>query len=45
MRKWMEERGYEAISDFRGAMSLDRCLDATAYERGSYQRILQNWRL
>jgi len=45
VRKWMEERGYEAISDFRGAMSLDRCLDATAYERGSYQRILQNWRV
>ena len=45
VQKWMEERGYEAISDFRGSMSLDRCLDANAYERGSYQRILQNWRV
>ena len=43
--QWMGERGYEAVADFRGAMSLDRCLDAAAYERGSYQRILQNWRM
>ncbi|HMD60920.1 MAG TPA: dihydroorotate dehydrogenase-like protein [Opitutaceae bacterium] len=45
MRKWMGERGYESVSDFRGSMSLDRCLDAASHERGSYQRILQNWRV
>jgi dihydroorotate dehydrogenase (fumarate) len=45
LRKWMVERGYEAISDFRGSMNLDRCSDAAAFERGSYQRILQNWRV
>jgi len=45
LRKWMVERGYETISDFRGAMNLDRCADAAAFERGSYQRILQNWRI
>ncbi|HXQ81342.1 MAG TPA: dihydroorotate dehydrogenase-like protein [Opitutaceae bacterium] len=45
LRKWMVERGYESITDFRGAMNLDRCADAGAFERGSYQRILQNWRI
>jgi len=45
VRKWMDEGGYESVSDFRGAMSLDRCLDPAAHERGSYQRILQNWRV
>jgi dihydroorotate dehydrogenase (fumarate) len=45
LRRWMAERGYETVSDFRGAMNLDRCSDAAAFERGSYQRILQNWRV
>jgi dihydroorotate dehydrogenase (fumarate) len=45
LRKWKVERGYETIADFRGAMNLDRCTDMAAFERGSYQRILQNWRV
>lgn len=42
---WMETHGYEAVSEFRGAMNFRRCPDATAFERANYQRILQSWRV
>lgn len=45
MRHWMEEHGYESVEEFRGAMNLSRCPDATAMERANYQRILQSWRI
>lgn len=45
LRGWMEEHGYEDVNDFRGAMNLKRCPDASAFERANYQRILQSWRI
>lgn len=42
---WMDVHGYENVSEFRGAMNLRRCPDATAFERANYQRILQSWRV
>ena len=42
---WMTTHGYESVTEFRGAMNLRRCPDATAFERANYQRILQSWRV
>jgi dihydroorotate dehydrogenase (fumarate) len=41
---WMEEREYESIRQMRGSMSLERCPDPRAFERGNYMRVLQTWR-
>lgn len=45
LERWMTEHGYTSIGEFRGAMNLQRCPDATAFERANYQRILQSWRI
>jgi dihydroorotate dehydrogenase (fumarate) len=41
---WMCEREYESLRQMRGSMSLARCPDPLAFERGNYMRILQTWR-
>lgn len=45
LERWMDQKGYRSIDQFHGALNLDRCPDAAAFERGSYQRILQSWRI
>ena len=40
----MEEHEYASIAQMRGSMSLARCPDPGAFERGSYMRVLQTWR-
>jgi dihydroorotate dehydrogenase (fumarate) len=45
MRQWLTEHGYESVEQLRGAMNLQRCPDASAYERANYIRILQSWRV
>ncbi len=45
LRQWMDDHGYQDISQFRGAMNLCRCPDASAVERANYQRMLQSWRV
>jgi dihydroorotate dehydrogenase (fumarate) len=42
--RWGDEHGYESVSAMRGSMSLARCPDPSAFERGNYIRILQSWR-
>jgi dihydroorotate dehydrogenase (fumarate) len=44
VERWMEEHEYESLDQMRGNMSLSRCPDPSAYERGNYMRILQSWR-
>ncbi len=44
LRKWMGDRHFKTIGEFRGSMNMDHCPDAAAFERGTYQRILQNWK-
>ena len=44
LERWMEEREYASIAQLRGSMSLARCPDPQAFERGSYMRVLQTWR-
>ncbi len=41
---WMEAHEYESIRQMRGSMSLARCPDPGAFERGNYVRALQGWR-
>lgn len=44
MIEWMEENEYESIRQMQGSMSLQRCSNPAAFERGNYMRILQSWR-
>jgi dihydroorotate dehydrogenase (fumarate) len=41
--QWGDDHGYVTIDEMRGSMSLKRCPDAAAYERGNYLRVLQSW--
>ncbi len=45
LKGWMDEHGYETVSEFRGAMNLKRSPDSAAFERANYQKILQSWRI
>ena len=42
--EWMEKREYASLRQMRGNMSLERCPDPAAFERGNYMRVLQGWR-
>ncbi|HYU16235.1 MAG TPA: dihydroorotate dehydrogenase-like protein [Candidatus Acidoferrum sp.] len=42
-RTWLEQHEYESLAQARGSMSLARCPDPAAFERGNYVRILQSW--
>jgi dihydroorotate dehydrogenase (fumarate) len=42
-REWADEHEYESLDQMRGSMSLARCPDPAAFERGNYVRILQSW--
>ena len=44
MRNWLDEHEYHSLGQALGSMSLERCPDPAAYERGNYVRMLQNWR-
>jgi dihydroorotate dehydrogenase (fumarate) len=44
LRRWMTEHEYDSVSQMRGALSLRRCPDPEAYERGNYLRAMQLWR-
>ncbi len=44
MAHWLDEREYESLEQAQGSMSLLRCPDPEAFERGNYMRILQTWR-
>ncbi|MEZ5293141.1 MAG: dihydroorotate dehydrogenase-like protein [Vicinamibacterales bacterium] len=44
MEAWMAEREYASMTEMRGSMSLGRCPDPAAFERGNYVRLLQTWR-
>ena len=40
---WLQEHEYEELAQLRGSMSLQRCPDPAAFERGNYLRVLQSW--
>jgi dihydroorotate dehydrogenase (fumarate) len=43
MVRWLEEHEYESLDQARGSMSLSKCPDPKAFERGNYMEILQGW--
>ena len=44
MANWLEEHEYDSLRQLHRSMSLGRCPDPQAFERGNYVRILQSWR-
>jgi len=44
LASWVEKHEYESLGQMRGSMSLAKCPDPRAYERGQYAQILQGWR-
>ena len=44
VERWAEEHGYASLAEMRGRMSLSRCPDPEAFERGQYVGALQSWR-
>jgi dihydroorotate dehydrogenase (fumarate) len=40
---WLTEHEYASLAQARGSMSLAKCPDPEAFERGNYMRILQAW--
>ncbi len=44
LERWMIERDYTSMTQMRGSMSLGRCPDPAAFERGNYVKLLQTWR-
>ena len=43
LAEWLEQHEYESLSQMQGSMSLVRCPDPQAYERGNYMEMLQRW--
>jgi dihydroorotate dehydrogenase (fumarate) len=43
VERWGDDHGYDSIDQMRGTMSLARCADPAAFERGNYMRVLQSW--
>lgn len=43
VRAWMEEHEYESVAQLTGSMSLERCPEPSAYERGNYMSLLQSF--
>ena len=44
MSRWLNEHEYESLHQVQGSLSLERCRDPRAFERGNYMRVLQSWR-
>lgn len=44
MENWMEEKGYESVSQMKGAMSSASVAEPAAFERANYVRILQSYK-
>ena len=43
LQTWMEDQKYESVRQMQGALSLARCPDPVAFERGNYMRVLNSW--
>jgi len=42
---WLEVREYESLEQAQGSMSLRRCPNPEAFERGNYMKVLQTWKV
>jgi dihydroorotate dehydrogenase (fumarate) len=45
LARWLEDHEYESLRQAQGSMSLERCPDPGAFERGNYMRVLHTWRV
>lgn len=45
LEDWMQSRGFDSVSQFRGLMSHERVKDPTLLERANYLRVLQHYKL
>ena len=45
LARWLEEHEYVSLEQAQGSMSLRRCPDPEAFERGNYMRVLQTWKV
>ena len=43
LKTWMEDNEYQSIRQMQGSLSLARCPDPAAFERGNYMRVLNSW--
>lgn len=43
IQQWMEDKGYESISQFQGTVSCARANNPTAYARANYLQLLNSW--
>jgi dihydroorotate dehydrogenase (fumarate) len=43
LEAWLVEHEYESLKQAQGSMSLLKCPDPGAFERGNYVKILQTW--
>ncbi len=43
LQTWMEDQKYDSVRQMQGALSLARCPDPVAFERGNYMRVLNSW--
>jgi dihydroorotate dehydrogenase (fumarate) len=43
LKAWMEENQYESVRQMQGSLSLAKCPDPAAFERGNYMRVLNSW--
>ncbi len=41
--QWLEEHEYDSLQQMHGSMSLLKCPNPAAFERGNYMHILQSW--
>jgi dihydroorotate dehydrogenase (fumarate) len=44
LASWMERHEYESLRQMQGSMSLAKCPNPKAYERGQYMHVLMGWR-
>ena len=43
LRQWLVEHEYSSLRQALGSMSLEKCPNPEAFERGNYMRVLQTW--
>jgi dihydroorotate dehydrogenase (fumarate) len=44
VQAWMDRKGYASLSEIRGKLNLNSYVEPTAFERGSYMKLLNSYR-
>ncbi|MEY3807369.1 MAG: hypothetical protein RI893_345 [Pseudomonadota bacterium] len=43
LEQWLDEHGYESVSQLKGSVSQQHAIDPSAYERANYVQVLDNY--